>query len=164
MEQILSEFGVQPILLAAQVVNFLVLLFILKKLLYKPILGVLEKRKQTIAQSLKNAEEIEKKLAQTEADREKALIKASDEAKEIIAEATKSGSLIIAEAHERASKDIEEMLAKGQSQINQDREKMQQEIREELADLVVVSLEKIVGKSIKKEDQKKIIDQTLKDI
>src|SRR6476619_1002487 len=104
MDQILTEFGIQPLLLAAQVVNFLVLLFILNKLLYKPILQMLQTRKDRIAESLKNAEEIENTLAKTEEDREKRLKEATDEAKDIINEATKSANLVIAEAHTKASK------------------------------------------------------------
>ena len=55
MEKILSDFGVQPILLLAQIVNFLILLILLKKFLYKPILQVLEKRKETIDEATKQA-------------------------------------------------------------------------------------------------------------
>ena len=46
--EIIKQFGINPILLAAQVVNFIVLLFIFKKLLYKPILKVLDERKKKI--------------------------------------------------------------------------------------------------------------------
>ena len=70
---ILNQFGVQPILLAAQVVNFLILLFILKKFLYGPILKVLDSRKKTIEQSLKNAEEIERRLLETTEEKEKVM-------------------------------------------------------------------------------------------
>lgn len=158
----LTDFGVQPILLTAQVVNFLILLFILKKFLYGPILKVLESRKQKIAESLKQAEEIEKKLAQTQEDREKALQKAADEAQRILNEATKSANQIIDEAHSKASKDIEEMVKKGQESIRLEREKMQQEIREELAELVSLGLQKVTGKVLTSKDQKELVNKTLK--
>ncbi|MBI2593944.1 F0F1 ATP synthase subunit B, partial [Candidatus Daviesbacteria bacterium] len=77
MEKILSDFGVQPVLLLAQIVNFLVLLWILNKLLYKPVLKVLEERKAKIEKGLKNAEEIEKRLAQTAEEEEKAILAAA---------------------------------------------------------------------------------------
>ena len=62
---ILNQFGISPVLLTAQVVNFLVLLFILKKLLYGPLLKVLAERRKKIEDSLKNAEEIELRLQET---------------------------------------------------------------------------------------------------
>src|SRR5690349_16624195 len=98
MEKILSEFGVNPILLAAQIVNFLVVLFILKKLLYKPILKVLEERKKRIEESLTNAEKIQKELEETEIKRQQILDQAIEESKKIIAEATANGNQIVADS------------------------------------------------------------------
>ena len=164
MEKIFADFGIQPILLLAQVVNFLVLLFILKKLLYTPILKVLESRKQKIEKSLKDAEEIELKLIQTDEEREKKLAKASEQAREIIDEATKSASLVIEEAHLKASKDMENIVKIGTETINAEREKMHQEIREELAQLIEVSLEKVAGKILTTRDQKELIQKTIKQL
>ena len=164
MDQILNQFGIKYILLLAQVVNFLVLLWILKRFLYKPILKVLEERKQRIAESLKNAEEIEKRLAETEEESEKKLSVASIEAKKILEETNKSVAQIIEEAHFRANKDMEEIVKKGQESINAEREKMHQEMREELAQIVVTALEKVTGKVITIKDQKKMIDDTVKRI
>lgn len=158
----LKDFGVDPRLLAAQVVNFLLLLFILKKLLYGPLLKVLEERKQKIAQSLKQAEEIEVRLQKTEEDREKSLEEATLEAQKIVNEATVSANQIIAEAHQKASQDIGLMVTKAADSINLDREKMQQELREELADLVVRSLEKVTGKVLNKKDQKDLVGKAVK--
>lgn len=164
MEKILSDFGVQPILLAAQVVNFLILFFILKKFLYRPILKMFETRKQTIAQSLKNAEEIEQRLLKTEEDREKKLRQASDEARKILDDATKSASGIVAEAHTKAALDMDIIFKKGEESIKQEKAKMQQEIREELANLVVLALQKVSGKVFNRSDQKNILQQTIKDL
>lgn len=158
----LKDFGVDPRLLAAQVVNFLLLLFILKKFLYGPLLKVLEERKQKIKHALKQAEEIEEKLQKTEEEREKALEKATLEAQKIINEATASANQIVADAHSKAARDIELMIAKGQESINSDREKMQQELREELADLVVASLEKVTGKVLNKKDYKELVERGIK--
>lgn len=150
--------------MAAQVVNFLILLFILKKVLYGPILKVLEQRKQRIAESLKNAEEIEKRLIQTEDEREKVLIKAASEAQRILDEATKSAGLLIADAKQKATREMEAIVKKGEASIKTEREKMFQEIRTELADLVVISLEKVVNKTLSQKDQKALIEKSVKDL
>lgn len=162
MEKIITDFGVQPVLLAAQIVNFLILLFLLKKFLYGPILKVLETRKKTIADSLKNAEKIEKRLADTEEESDKRITTAAKEAQKIIDEATKNAQLVVAEAHQKAQVDIDEMMEKGKQSIQFEKEKMQQEMREEISDIVVTALEKVTGKVINKADQKKMIDQAVK--
>lgn len=164
MEKIFEQFGIQPILLAAQIVNFLVLLFILNKLMYKPVLKILKDRKDKIAASLKNAEEIDLKLQKTEEESENRLQKASQEAQKIIDETKKSAQEIIAQAHTKAQSDINEMLKKGQDQINLEREKMNQEVRDELSKIVEISLEKVAGKILTTKDQKELIDKSVKQI
>ncbi len=164
MDIILKQFGVEPLLLIAQVVNFLVLLYILKRVLYKPILKVLDDRKAMIAQSIKNSEEIEKKLAETEEEKEAALEKAAKEAQRILEDATKSANQIIEDSQIKAATDIEEMLKKSRDQIKQDRETMQQELREDLANLVAISLQKVTGKVLTSKDQKKLVEQSVKEL
>lgn len=160
----LTDFGVKPILLIAQIVNFLILLYILKRFLYKPILKMLDERKEKISGGLKNAEEIEKKLNQIVAEREEQLKKASKEGEEIIKEATASANQIITEAHEKAGSDIEVIIEKAHQSIDLEKEKMRQEIRSELADLVVAGLEKVTGKILDKKDQEEMVKKTIKEL
>ncbi len=162
--EILNQFGVQPILLIAQIVNFLVLLFILKRFLYKPLLKVLDERKQKIAKSLKDAEKIAKELENTEANKEKILVDASLEARQIIEEATKSASEVISQAHEKATAGISTMIKKAEDSISLEREQMHQEIKTELADMVALALERVTGKVLTQKDQKEILQKTIQDL
>ncbi len=158
----LNDFGVKPIFLAAQAVNFFILLFILKKFLYKPILGMLEKRKGVIAESMKNAEEIEKKLKLIGDEREEALRKAGKEAEGIIKDATEAANQIISEAHLKAGEDIKKMIKKSEENLEREREALHQEIKAEVSDLIVLSLQKVTGKVISGKDQKELIDKSIK--
>jgi F-type H+-transporting ATPase subunit b len=162
VESFLKDFGIQPILLLAQIVNFLILLFLLKKFLYGPIVKVLDQRKQTIEESLKNAEKIEANLAKTEEDYDKKIEKAATEARKIVDEATKSASEIISEARTQASAEMQDILKKGQDSIEMERQKMQQEMRAELTQLVINTLEKVTGKVVSKKDQIDIIEKAVK--
>ena len=64
--EIIRNFGIQPVLLLAQIVNFLIILYLLQKFFYKPIVKLLEQRKKRIEESLKNADLIEEKLKKTQ--------------------------------------------------------------------------------------------------
>lgn len=161
---LIKQFGINPVLLAAQAVNFLVLLFILKRLLYKPLLKVLNERREKIEKSLKDASEIEQKLLQIEEDREKILKKAADEARRLIGEAEAETVEIIKEAHLKAASDIENMLADARVQINSEREKMQSEIKSELGVIVVNSLQKVTGKILNKKDKDSINSTSIKNL
>ncbi len=164
MEKILSDFGVQPILLLAQIVNFLVLLFILQKFMYKPILKVLEERKKRIEEGLKNAEKIQLELEETEARREKVINEAIDEGKKIIAEAAESGNEIVAQSQVKAKQEMAQMMDQGMQMIAGEKEKMKQEVRSELGSLIELSLEKVLGKALENKMQKKLVDDAVKSI
>lgn len=162
MQQILDQFGVQPILLLAQVVNFLVLLVILKKLLYKPLLRVLEQRKLSIAQSIKNNEEIEKRLTALSLEEEKRILKAVSEGEKIIKQAQEAGVQIIEEAKIKSEESAEKIIQDANISLQIEKEKVQQEMREDLSNIVTMALEKVVGKTLTGVIQKKMVDETLR--
>lgn len=162
--EILTQFGVDLRLLIAQIINFTILLIVLKFILYKPILKMLEDRRNRIIEAEENAANIEKRLEKIEKEREKIVEDASKEATKLLEEATKNSGEIIAEAHEKASNDIESMVMKAKDQIAQDRDQMRAEIRAELAELVTSAMTAVYAKKLTKSDQEEIIKQTLKSV
>lgn len=164
MESILKDFGVDLRLLLAQVVNFLVLLLILKKFLYKPILKVLEERKNKIEESLVNAEKIQQELEETEVKREKVVNQAIEEGKRIIAQSTESAGQIIAEAHSKAKVDMDNMMAEGIQMIAGEKEKMKVEIKSEVSNMIQLSLEKVLGQALDSNSHKKLVDEAVRSI
>jgi len=105
MEAILTVFGVDWRLLTAQVVNFLILLYILKRFLYVPLLAMIEKRQGLIIEGVKNAEEAGKLK-----------MSAEEEKNTLLKEARKEGDAFIAEAKETATKVKERILAESETE------------------------------------------------
>ncbi len=161
MEKILTDFGVQPIYLVAQAVNFIILLLILKRFLYRPVLKVLEHRKKTVSDSLRKAEQITAQLQKTEVKSAEKLSEASKQAQVIIANASKTADRIIAEAHEKAQVDVDIMIEQGKQSILVEQEMMKNEMHDKLAGLVVLGMERIAGKVLDLPDHTKIVDQTI---
>ncbi|MDO8619017.1 MAG: F0F1 ATP synthase subunit B [Candidatus Daviesbacteria bacterium] len=160
----LNDFGVQPVLLAAQIVNFVILLYLLKRFLYKPVLKVLDERKKVIADSLKKADEIEARLVKIEEDREKELSKAAVEARSILEDATKAATQITLDGQLKATEEANRIIAEGQRIIISEKEKLQQEIRSELATLVTLGLQKVTGKVLTEKDKKALIETSIKEL
>src|SRR3989344_3734981 len=119
--EILKNFGVQPVLLVAQIVNFLIILFILRKFFFGPITKVLEDRRQKIEEGLKNAETIERKLEETEEKTAKILEDAANQAKQVIDGAKSHSQEIVNEAQKEAAKTLEETVAAAQNQIKSEK-------------------------------------------
>lgn len=160
----LKDFGVKPILLAAQVVNFLILLWILNKFLYGPILKILAERKRGIEESLKKQEAIEIKLQETNDTTEKILAKTLAAGQKIVDEANKGGAQILEEAQKTAAGIINRAYIQVLEIKRGEKVKLEQEIRENLGDLVVLVFEKITGKKVTTRDQREIIEKEIKNL
>lgn len=162
--EILSQFGVQPVLLVAQVVNFLILLFILKKFLYKPLLKVLDTRREKIAESLKNAEEIERKLLLTEEEKEKILARTSLEAQKLMDETKKEIELMKEEGKIQAQNLAAQIIKKSEESAKAEAEKMRQEMIASMAEIIGIGMEKVAKGAFDKNKQKEIIEREVRNL
>lgn len=160
--EILKQFGIQPILLAAQAVNFLILLFILKKFLYKPVLKVLEDRKKKIEDSLKNAEAIEKRLQEVEVQVDKMIAKAAEEGQKILDESKKSAAQIIEAAKMRAEGLAQDIARRNEESMKLRQEKILTDAKVQITDLVLAVFKKVTGKTLTSKSQKEMIDKTVR--
>lgn len=162
--EILKDFGVDPILLIAQIVNFLILLFILNRILFKPLLKVLEERKQTIAKSLQEAEQISKELARATQKSQGLIEGASTQADKIVEEAKKAAEKIKEEQIQATKVEAENIFRKNRDNIELEKEKMRASLRSELQEVLVLAVEKVVGKTLSKEERETITKSSVKEI
>ncbi len=158
---ILNNFGVQPTLLFGQIVNFLIILFLLKKFFYGKILDALEQRKKRIEESLKNADTIELKLKETEEKSTKIIEDIQSQAQKIIAEAKSQASEIAAKASQDAQKTIQEAVIAAQDQIETEREKMKEKLQEETLTLIVEVAKKVLGRNLKTAEKQNLTKQAI---
>lgn len=143
------------------IINFLILVGVLGKFLYKPFIGILEERKQTIKEAFDNAEATNKKADQKYEAYSRILAKADDEAREIVKaaklRADEQASLIIADAKEEAVK-IKEQAVKD---IEREKQMALSDVRAQIAELSMLAAQQILEKEISVEGQDQIIDSVL---
>jgi F-type H+-transporting ATPase subunit b len=162
MDELIKTFHIDWKLIIAQAVNFAIVLFVLWKFAYKPILKTLNDRSKKIEKGIKDAENAGKKLAQTE-----------EKEKEVLGNARKEAQVILAKAEDSAKKNQEEMenIAKSQSdkiiasakaQIEEEKQKMLKEVKSEIGDLVISATEKIIGEKLDKNKDKELIEKAIK--
>lgn len=162
--ELIENFGLDPILLGAQIVNFLIILFILKKFLYKPILTTLEKRKATIKEGLDKTEEARIRLEKI-AEKEKQILRiAQEQAKKILDEA-KSESIGIIENSEQQSKiKADRMLRQAREQINLETRAVEKRLSLHVSSLAIDFLKKAVADLFSKKEQESVIKNVLKKV
>jgi F-type H+-transporting ATPase subunit b len=162
MSELLTKLGIDWKLLIAQIVNFLVLLFVLWKFAYGPVLAMLEKRQKKIEKGLEDADEAHKKLTESTDMQKEILKKARMEAKEIVekarVQAEKSKSEIAAGSKVQAEK----IIASAKAEIEQEKQKTIAEIKAEIGGLVVAATEKIIDEKMDEKKDKEIIESVIK--
>ena len=159
-----QTFGINWSLFISQSISFIIVCILLYKFAYNPILKVLDQRRQRIAESLENAEKIKKELAETEQARKEILSKANTQATGLIDEARKSASELLDKESQKAVKQAEEIIAKARQAAEADRDRMMDELKKEIGRLVVETTGKVTGKILSVEDQKRLVDETNKEI
>lgn len=155
----LESLGIDWKLLIAQIVNFLVLVFLLRFFLYKPIVNMLIKRKDKIAQGLKDAEQAKEQLEQASAKSKQALTEASLESEKIIKTAKKEMVEQTQAEIKKAQKKAEEILASSRKQAALEQAKIVEKAKREITDLALTISEKVIGEQINKDDIKKVSEK-----
>lgn len=162
--EILENFGVNPILLAAQIVNFLIIFFVLKKFLYKPILDLLKKRQTIIKDGLKQAEDARIKLEKVVIEERNILVQAQLQSKKIIEDAKQESIEITKQMNENAKKQTEKILNDAKEQIARESAETEKRLALSTSKLAVKFLEKALEKFFSSKEQKEVISLALKKI
>lgn len=152
-----SQFGVEPILLLAQIVNFLILLYLLKRFLYKPILELLKKREEKIREGLKAGEKGEEFLLKAREEEKQILSKASEEAHSVLEETRARASQLEAELLSHAKEESERLVTQARAQIEVEKKVVERELEKNVVATAVRLLGTILPKVLSKEDHTRIL-------
>src|SRR5437867_12110169 len=133
----ISALGFNLPALIAQLINFLLLLLIFRVLLYKPLLKMLDERKQRIQEGLDASDEAKRRLSDTEQEVAKELDKARQEGQAQIAQAQQIAARIQEEARQQARVEGEKLLDRARGEIQLERDAAIASIRGEFADVTL---------------------------
>jgi F-type H+-transporting ATPase subunit b len=159
-----NQFGLAWPYFIAQVVSFSIVAFCLQRFAYKPILAMLEERKQRIAQSLADADKIKQQLAEAEASRKQTLDEAAAVANKIVEEARAAAARISETEAQKAIATAEQIVTKAREATQADHARMLSELKREVARLVVDTTAKVSGKVLTLDDQRVLVEEANKQI
>lgn len=153
----MEALGISPNLLITQIVNFIILLVLLRMLLYKPMLNMLNSRKQKIQESLEYAEQVKRDAANQQKEFERKLEDQRREMQSAAQAASQVGEkereAILAQAREEARKLVEQ--AKGQ--IEYERRQMMADLHDEVVRLSLLAAQKVIGQSLDDQAHRKLV-------
>lgn len=159
-----EQFGFNGWLFLSQAFSFSIVCVLLYKFAYKPILTVLEQRRQKIEQGLVDAARIKEELAATEKRTAELMAKASADSQRLIEETRASVKTFQEKQTQQAIADAEQIIAKAREATELDRERMLAELKREVARLVVDTTAKVTGKVLNDDDQRRLSEEASREI
>jgi len=164
MESVLQTFGINWYLVAAQIVNFLIILYLLKRFVYKPIFAMLKKRSDMIEKSVEDAKMTKEELEKAENERKQIIKKAKDEAKRLLDDAKAESSEIVSNAQEKAKKQTAVTLSDAHEEIEREARLAERRIQSNIGKLIEKILRESLNEYLSPSEQKDIITKTMKRI
>lgn len=155
------DFGTMPLQLVFHAIMVLVLFYVMGRLLIKPLQKALQKRQETIQQSITNAEESEKRARALEADYAQKLAEAGKERDEILQEAYYAAKEREAQVLKEAREEAGRIRERAERDIQQEREKAKDEIQQESIVLATAMTEKLLEQYVDDQVREKIVEEAV---
>lgn len=160
----MESLGINPSLLVSQLINFVLLAFLLYKLLYKPVLRMLAQRQERIAHSMADVDAAREAAAKAQQEYDRRVAEAQRKAQEIIAEAAQASDKVGAEIKADAQREADVIRQQARTEAAQERAHLLAEVQSQIASLSMLATERILGQTVDANTQRKLIDQFLAEL
>lgn len=157
--ELLHAFGLDIRIFLAQLINFAVLVFLLHRFAYKPVLKLLEERSTKIEKGLEDAKRAAGELTEASAKREEILTQTKAESKEILDNALAAAGKIKDTIQKEAEEKAKAIVASAIAQSEEEKKKMMADVKDEVLALAVEITEKILGEQVTELRDKKYIER-----
>ena len=159
-----DTFGWNWKLFLSQVISFCIVAFLLRRFAYKPILAILQDRRQKIEEGQLNAEKIRKQLAEAEKRYQEIVSKANADGQRMIDEARDSAAHLSERKQQEAIVAAEQIVAKAKEAAALEHERQMLALKRELGHLVIETTAKVTGKVLTPDDQKRLQEEAARQV
>jgi F-type H+-transporting ATPase subunit b len=163
MGELISKFGIEPSLLIAQIINFGIVLFVLWKYAYKPILKVLQERQAKVKKSLEDAKAVELKLQKAEKMKQEKILEARTEAEKILDDAAQESENLRQQRLKEVQSEINGMKVHAQAEIVAQKAQALNQAKAEMVDLVISATGKVINKSGLEKVNKALVEEAVEE-
>jgi F-type H+-transporting ATPase subunit b len=159
-----SLIDVVPGLMIWTVVTFLIVLFVLRRLAFGRIQGLIDARRDRIREALDEADKARHEARELRELTKKEREEAKGERERILEDTRRQAQRQIEQARERADQDLKERLEKNRQEIEAENIKLREQIRRDVVELTLLAAEKVTGKILDEDDQRRLIDETIEEV
>lgn len=162
--EFLKSLGFDPFMLGVQILNFLIIFYLLKRFLYKPVLNMVKQRENKISEGLKQAEDAAKTLEKALEEEKRILTKAQSASQALIEDAKLEAKQLSVLMEEDARTKTQKIIAEAMLQIDQETREVEKRLSEKTGNLARDILTKSLSGVFTKDEQKEIIKKVEKNI
>lgn len=145
----------------AQIINFILLFFILRKFLWQKFLGMLDARREKISQEFKSIEDAKAEISRLQVEYTQKLGQIEESARNQIQQAVQEGQRISDEIRQQAHKESDRIIQSAQGEIQFELKKAKQELKNTVIDLTLLATENMIREKLNSDSDKKIVDHFL---
>ncbi|MFI3209965.1 MAG: F0F1 ATP synthase subunit B [Peptostreptococcaceae bacterium] len=146
------------------IANTIVIFLILKKLLFKPVMDIIESREKEIQMSLSEGERVKKEGYKLKGEYEEKISSAKDQGQEIIKQATIRAEKKEVEIIDNAKKEASSILNKANKDVLQERQKVMNEIKDDISDIALLAASKVIQKDLDKSKHQELINNFINEV
>jgi F-type H+-transporting ATPase subunit b len=158
-----ASLGINPSLLFVFVINFIILFFLLRIFLYKPVLKMLDERAKRTKEGMELAEATRKEYEEAKAEVQKQIEKGRQEGQAIIVQAMQVGERLKEESRQEATKQAQVIIDRARAELEAERDKIVEALRREFVNISIAAAEKVIKETLDKERHRKLIEETLRE-
>jgi F-type H+-transporting ATPase subunit b len=155
---------INPGLILWTILTFMVVLVILRRTAWKPLLTALKEREESIRSSLHDAEEARRQAQQLLEENRKQLAMAEEQSQRVIKEGRDMAERLKAEILEKANTAARQMVVQAREEIQREKETALTQLRSEVADLAILAAGKLLDANLDSAKQRAIVDTVIRDI
>ena len=156
-----SLLSVNPGLIIWTIIIFFILLLVLRKIAWGPLLKALNSREESIRSAIENAEKLNKEAEQMIEQNKKDLMNANAKSMAIINEAKDVATKVREELISKANEDSRKLIDQAKTEIDQQKDAALNEMKDEISEIAIKAAEKLINENLDEKKQKKIIDDFL---
>lgn len=146
------------------ILAFLILVFVLGRFAYPPILDMLKKREETIRTSIDEAEKTRAEAARLLDEYKAQIAQARKEAQDMIEQGKKVGENVRTEITTKANEEARQIIERAQSEIEREKERALSDLQAKVADLTILATSKVIQKSLDEKSQRKLVEDAIAEV
>ena len=158
-----SLIDVVPGLMVWTIITFLIVLWVLKRFAFKPIQRMIDQRRDRIREALDEADKARTEARELRELTAKEREQAKADREHILDEARRQSKRLVEQAKERADADLKEQLEKNREELAAENARLREQIRRDVVELTLFAAEKVTGKVLDEDDQRRLIEETIEE-